>query len=172
MSAHTEQRTHHFPDGSIIEWRVATTDRATYDVVTADLARRMRDAVTRVPVAESDASPAGYGRFPPAGAGVDESTTTHRLPGGELTVHIDASGERVHRYLDSLVSGAVAYADVLAVDLARAGLLAAVSGACGLSLVAAGAVVPALPAFGVTAVVSLYVLLSLLAIHADVCLHW
>lgn len=165
-------QTFQFPDGTVIEYTVSTTDAAVRKLVATDLAKRLNDAQTMFPVSERDLSLAAYTAFVPTEqADAHTSTTTHALPEGELTVAIDASDERVHGYLHYLVVAAVAYAHVVNIDSTRASLLAAALGSAGVVLAVLGQVLLSVLVFGAGGVVALHVLVYYLAVRGVVAFH-
>lgn len=164
MVAHTDEQTHAFPDGSTVEWRISTADSGVHDLLTTILTNRLHTANTLFPLRDRDVSLAAYAAFAPVESAPDnESTATHDIRDGELTVHIDATNDRVHGYLNYLVRDTVAYSDVLDIDVPRASLFAATFAVASLALAAVGQFLLAAIAFAPAGIVSLYVLLYFLS---------
>jgi hypothetical protein len=156
MPPRTDRQTHQFPDGSEVEFAIQTSDTTVFQVFTADVSRRFRRAQRTF---GADASLAGTGTKTgvlASTAGARQSTTTYDLPGGEVTVSIDASGTGSHAYLRSLVQGAVEYTHTLQVEVWRALFLAVLSLGGALALVAVGRVFLSVPLFGVSGSIALH----------------
>lgn len=154
MPPRVDRQTHHFPDGSDLELTIRTSDPAIYRIFTADLARRLRSARRSF---VSGASLTEFGTVARAsGRDVRQSTTTHGLPDGEVTVSIDAGGTASHEYLRFLVRGAVAYTRLLHVEGERASPVAVLLLGSGLALVAFGWWIPGVPLLGAGGVVALH----------------
>lgn len=168
MSVETDRQRYQFPDGSTVELTVRTSDAAAFAVVTTQLARRLGGAdrvVDPVDPPGRDASLRAYREFapaPPTGSG-DRSTATHPLPGGEVTVAVDAGRAGTRGYLHYLVRDAVAYARVTDVDARRAAPLAILLVGAAAALAAAGYPIASLPPLGAGLVVGGALLVHLLA---------
>lgn len=152
MVHRVERQSHQFSDGSEIEFTIRTSDSTVFRIFEGDLERRLQSA-HRV---FADTSLRGFGAFSAGRRDTRQSTTTHPLPDGEVTVSIDASGTGSHEYLNALVRGAVAYTRTLHVEVERASALAILLLGSGLALVAAGLVFPSLPLFGAGGFVALH----------------
>lgn len=158
MSTDASRETAYLPDGSAVRATVRSDDPAVAAIFEADLRRRLRHAEGWLARADAERSLAAYRSFAPGGDG-HASTDTHALPGGEVTIAIDAAGRASHGYLRYLGRGAVAYARVLDIEPIRAGLLAAVLLGIGGLVVAVGPSLLAAPFFGAGGVIAAYVAL-------------
>jgi len=162
MPVQTDRQRYQFSDGSTVDLTVRTSDAAVFTVVTAQLASRLGRVDRFAEPVDHDASLRAYREFAPADGPGGRSTATHSLPGGEVTVVIDASRAGTRGYLNYLVMDAVAYAHVTDVDPWRAVPLAVLLVGSGVALVAAGYPVASLPPLGAGGVVGAAALVYLL----------
>lgn len=164
MSTDASRATEYLPDGSAVLATVDADDPAVAAIFEADLRRRLRHAGRLLARPDAERSLAAYRSFAPGGDG-HASTDTHDLPGGEVTVSIEATGRGSHGYLRYLVQGAVAYTRILDVDARRAGPLAALLLVAAGLLAVIGQPVLAAPFLGAGGIIGAYVALYWLSAH-------
>lgn len=160
----TGEYAYQFPDGTEIELTVRTEEATLSRIFTADVAKRMR-RVRQVTI-ENDASLVAFRSYVPSeGRGAHQSTTTHALPDGDVTVSIDATGRGMHGYLYHLVTAAVAYTHSVNLDPGTVAPICVTLLGLGIVLVSAGLGLLSLPLFGAGGTFAFHLLVYALSAH-------
>lgn len=157
MTTQPKQESYYFPDGSEVELTVRTDSPSVYRIFTTDIVKRMRH-IRSVSVEPGTALTAFRSSVPSDRRDDCRSTTTHALPAGKVVVSINASGKAMHGYLYHLVRAAVAYTHSVNIEPMKAGLLAALLLATGLTLGSFGQWYLSVPLFGVGGTILLHLL--------------
>lgn len=162
MTSQLKQESYYFSDGSEIELAVQTDKQSIYRIFTTDMVKRMHHI--RSGNTETEATLAAFRSAVPDDRTDDCcSTTTHPLPAGEVTVSIDASGKGMHGYLYHLATAAVAYTHSVDLEPLKAGMLATILLATGLTVGSFGWWYLSVPLFGVGGTVLLHLLVYVIS---------